>query len=133
MGLSITALSPSYLDIQRAADAERFRALVVADGDTRVAIAAVVDYGFAVLYAATVFAFFGAPRRFRIGCWLVAAGAVFDEVENTFVLIGVLAPESFTDGDVEWMTRFGLFKSISLILGALALVGAEVRARIADR
>lgn len=133
VGLAITAFSPNYLDIQRAADADRFRFLIGEDGDDRVAIAAVIDYAFAVLYAATVYVLFGAHRRFRIGVWLVAAGAVFDEIENSFVLYGALRSESLTDGNVEWMKRFGALKSIALILGAVALLAGEIRHRLAKR
>lgn len=133
VGLAITAFSPSYLDIQRAAEADRFRFLIDQDGDDRVAVAALLDFAFAVLYAATVYVLFGAHRRFRIGVWLVAAGAVFDEVENSFVLYGALRSDSLTDGDVEWMKRFGALKSIALILGAIALIAGEVRHRLAKR
>ncbi|MEM9467631.1 MAG: hypothetical protein AAGA90_19810 [Actinomycetota bacterium] len=129
VGLAILAAAPNYLDVQRSADADRFRSLLDEYGEFRLASAAVLDFAFAVLYAATVVAVVGGRPQARLGVGLVVLGAIFDEVENAFVLRGALGADSLSDGAVDWMRRFGTLKSISLILGVALVIVGVVRAR----
>ena len=133
VGVAILGFAPNYLDVQRAADAARFRALVDEYGEFRFVVATVLDLVFAALYAATCFAFFGGRRGFAIGRWLVALGAIFDQIENLHVLRGVVDPEGLSDGAVEWMKRAGAAKSAALVLGVAALCFGGLRRRREDR
>jgi hypothetical protein len=132
--IGIQILEPDYNKLQTAANADAFRATL---GDEKAgAIAATLcDFVFAAGYGTLAVIAFRAlsdgPGRL-VGIALLGGAAVFDEIENVFVLTNLSRAATTTDGWITAMTSVGYVKWTAGILGSLCLAGFAI-ARLARR
>ena len=131
--VAIVVLAPQYNDLQLAADADAFRDALPDGERNRYIGATIADFLFAAAYAATALALTRPGLRLSIiGAWVLVAGAVFDEIENSFVLAGVLDEGGVTDGAVDAMRLFGTLKWVGIAAGLVLMAVALVQARRSD-
>ena len=134
-GIAIMVTGPNHTDLQMADDADEFRALLGEPG--RHLAAALVDVVFAVAYGLLGVVGFravgGASLAARLGATAIAAGAVFDEIENVFLVANILGRRTLTDGWVDAMQVPGTLKWVAtpgfLLLFAFVIVRAVRRVR----
>jgi hypothetical protein len=112
--VGIFVFGPKHADLQMAHDADAFRSYLEHPG--RQLAAACIDVVFAASYGLIGVLGYQATR-FRpaarlAGIALVAAAALFDEVENGFLIHNIVTRDSLTDGWVDAMQVPGTLKWI---------------------
>lgn len=118
--LLLLAIEPDYGSLQVAATPEAFRA-IVEEGTGRFVAAALVDVLFAVAYGLGGFSLTIDRRTSVAGAVLIAAGALFDELENLTLLRNIGRADDLGQGAVDLMGRFGQVK-YGLIAAGLAVL-----------
>lgn len=106
---------PTWMALQFAGDADRFRDLV--DSPARTTTAALFDIGVAASYGILGWVGLrrhgGGARLSLIAAWVVVVGAAFDQAENLLVLRNVAALDTLTDGWVAAMRAPGYLSWIA--------------------
>lgn len=125
---TIAMLGPKYGQLQLAPDAEAFRRLVGGER-ARYVRAGTADALFAVFYGLFALGIVRRTLASRVGAWLVVAGAVFDEIENSLLIANVAAGSDLSDGMVRWMRLAGAAKFLTIGAGAVLFVGDRVLER----
>jgi hypothetical protein len=120
---AIWLLGPRYTQLQIAPDAEAFRR-IVGDRKGRYVCAGAADVAFAASYGLLALAIAGTPIASFIGAWVVVAGAVFDEAENSVLIANIAAGEKLSDGRVELMRAAGVAKYVAILVGVLLYVSS---------
>lgn len=130
-------LAPNYGDAQAATSAEEFRGTFSAGERTRYTAAAVLDLGFAAVYAALAVSLGvranGRTRALgvlaRAGSGLVVAAAVFDQVENVRLLRNIADYATVSDEAVRSVARLAPVKWGLGVGGALVVLTCVAVAR----
>jgi len=112
--IAIFVVGPNHDELQMAKDADAFRSYLEHPG--RQLSAAFIDLVFAASYGLIgVFGYQATrfrPAARRAGIALVAAAALFDEVENGFLIHNIVARDTLTNGWVDAMQVPGTLKWI---------------------
>jgi hypothetical protein len=132
--IAIMVLEPDYTKLQTAKDAADFQEVL--DHPKRAAAAAVADIVFAAGYGLLGVVGFRAHGRgariATVGAIAIAAGALFDMIENLFVIANVARHESLTDGWIDAMQVPGTLKWAGSA-GVLLLFGLMIVRAVQDR
>lgn len=116
-GIGIAVFGPNHMELQMADGADAFRDHL--DGPTRHLVAALFDVvfaaGYGLLGVAVLRAIDARGLPGTVAAVTILAGALFDEIENVFLIANIARHEVLTDGWITAMQVPGTLKWIGSI------------------